>query len=226
MGPFGLKGAADHFFRNDGRTRFVDATEEPRDWRTAPSASASRCAPPTSTATAASTSTWPTTPIPTTSTGTRATATSRRSATWTGAALDGNGAAQAGMGVAVGDVDGDGILDLFVNNFSEDFSTLYRGLGHGIFEDVSRASGVGPGYLPDRWPGARPWPTSTTTATWTWWSRTGTSTPRSTGIPDSSARTDSATCSSRTGARGCGRKAGAVPRRHRQARDRVSSRRP
>ena len=44
----------------------------------------------------------------------------------------------------MGDVDGDGVLDLFVNNFSEDFSTLYRGMGHGIFEDVSRASGVGP----------------------------------------------------------------------------------
>jgi hypothetical protein len=58
--------------------------------------------------------------------------------------LDGNGAAQASMGLAVGDVDGDGILDLFTTNFSEDFSTLYHGVGNGLFEDVSRASGVGP----------------------------------------------------------------------------------
>ena len=48
------------------------------------------------------------------------------------------------MGLAVGDVDGDGVLDLFTTNFSEDFSTLYRGLGDGLFEDVSKRSGVGP----------------------------------------------------------------------------------
>ena len=45
------------------------------------------------------------------------------------AAFDANGAAQASMGIAMGDVDGDGILDIFVTNFSEDFSTLYKGLG-------------------------------------------------------------------------------------------------
>jgi hypothetical protein len=48
------------------------------------------------------------------------------------------------MGVAAGDVNGDGILDIFVNNFAEDFSTLYRGLPGGLYEDVSRKSGVGP----------------------------------------------------------------------------------
>ena len=64
--------------------------------------------------------------------------------TWAGCALDENGAAQAGMGVAVGDVTGDGLLDIFVTNFAEDFSTLYRGLPGGLFEDVSRKTGVGP----------------------------------------------------------------------------------
>jgi len=59
-------------------------------------------------------------------------------------AFDGKGAAQASMGLATGDVDGDGILDLFVSNFSEDFKTLYKGLGDGFFSDVSAETGVGP----------------------------------------------------------------------------------
>src|SRR6185436_20553344 len=41
-------------------------------------------------------------------------------------AFDGNGLAQASMGIAVGDVDGDGIRDFVVSNFAEDFSTLYK----------------------------------------------------------------------------------------------------
>ena len=67
-------------------------------------------------------------------------------------AFDANGAAQASMGVAMGDADGDGILDMFVTSFSEDFSTLYKGVGGGFFEDVSRASGVGPAtFRPLSW---------------------------------------------------------------------------
>jgi hypothetical protein len=62
---------------------------------------------------------------------------------WSGAAFDANGAAQAGMGVALGDADGDAVLDIFVTNFAEDFSTLYRGDGGGFFDDVSEVSGVG-----------------------------------------------------------------------------------
>ena len=63
---------------------------------------------------------------------------------WSGAALDANGAAQAGMGVAVGDVNTDSFLDIVVTNFSEDFSTLYVGEGRGFFKDVSDEAGVGP----------------------------------------------------------------------------------
>jgi hypothetical protein len=56
------------------------------------------------------------------------------------------------MGIATGDVDGDGILDLFVTSFSEDFSTLYKGLGHAFFADASRETGVGPiTYRPLSW---------------------------------------------------------------------------
>lgn len=61
---------------------------------------------------------------------------------WSGVALGANGAAQAGMGLAVGDVDGDTFLDIFVSNFAEDYSTLYRGDGKGFFQDVSEEAGV------------------------------------------------------------------------------------
>ena len=68
------------------------------------------------------------------------------------AALDANGASQASMGLAVGDVDGDGLLDIFITNFSEDFATLYRGLGHGALRRHPRASGIGPAtYRPLKW---------------------------------------------------------------------------
>ena len=71
---------------------------------------------------------------------------------WSGAALDANGAAQAGMGVAAGDYDDDGDLDLFVTNFAQDSSTLYRNEGKGLFTDVSEAAGVrAPTYAPLSW---------------------------------------------------------------------------
>ena len=56
------------------------------------------------------------------------------------------------MGVAMGDYDGNSVLDIFVTNFSEDFSTLYLGEGKGFFRDVSDASGVGTAtFLPLSW---------------------------------------------------------------------------
>lgn len=57
---------------------------------------------------------------------------------WSGAALDAMGAAQAGMGLAAGDLESDGLPDIFVTNFQKDASTLYRNLGSFIFEDVTR----------------------------------------------------------------------------------------
>ncbi|MBL8843747.1 MAG: VCBS repeat-containing protein [Planctomycetes bacterium] len=54
-----------------------------------------------------------------------------------GAALSGAGLAQAGMGVAIGDWDGDLDLDLFCTNFSHDDNTLYQNDGSGTFLDVT-----------------------------------------------------------------------------------------
>ena len=53
------------------------------------------------------------------------------------------GAAQAGMGLAVGDYDGDGRLDLLKTHFADDVPALYRNLGRGLFEDVAVAAGLG-----------------------------------------------------------------------------------
>ncbi len=71
---------------------------------------------------------------------------------WSGAALDRNGMAQAGMGLASGDVNHDGLTDLFVTNFENDHSTLYRNLGSGTFADISVEAGVWePSYMPLSW---------------------------------------------------------------------------
>jgi hypothetical protein len=58
---------------------------------------------------------------------------------WSGAALDKMGNAQAGMGLAIADLDSDGLVDIFVTNFQKDVSTMYRNLGDMLFEDVTEA---------------------------------------------------------------------------------------
>jgi hypothetical protein len=59
-----------------------------------------------------------------------------------GAALSGDGRPQAGMGVDVGDYNGDGLPDLIVTNFSHDYNTLYENGPAGIFTDRSYATGI------------------------------------------------------------------------------------
>jgi len=64
-----------------------------------------------------------------------------------GAGYDANGRARAGMGVEMADFDGDGLLDLFVTNFSEEYYGLYRNLGKNTFEDVAQKVGLGSSFL-------------------------------------------------------------------------------
>jgi len=59
-----------------------------------------------------------------------------------GIAVSGDGREQAGMGIDVGDFDGDGRLDLIKTHFSQDHTTLYRNLGGGLFSDVSTRAGM------------------------------------------------------------------------------------
>ena len=60
-----------------------------------------------------------------------------------GAAFDEHGEALSGMGVAAGDVNGDGHDDLFRTNFSDERSTLYANRGDGDFDDVTIHFGLG-----------------------------------------------------------------------------------
>jgi enediyne biosynthesis protein E4 len=60
-----------------------------------------------------------------------------------GCAYSEDGHEQAGMGVAVGDYDCDGWLDIFKTNFADDTCNLYHNNGDGTFTDVTFASGIG-----------------------------------------------------------------------------------
>jgi hypothetical protein len=56
--------------------------------------------------------------------------------------------ARAGMGVAVGDLDGDGRPEIFVTNFSGEPKTLYRNVEGALFDDATESSGVERPSLP------------------------------------------------------------------------------
>ena len=62
-----------------------------------------------------------------------------------GVAVSGDGAGQATMGLALGDVDGDGRADIFSTNFADDTNTLLvRAAGDGLrWRDQTRAYGLG-----------------------------------------------------------------------------------
>ncbi len=60
-----------------------------------------------------------------------------------GAAYNELGAPQAGMGLALGDIDADGALDILKTHFADDVPALYRNRGRGQFEDVAAQLGLG-----------------------------------------------------------------------------------
>jgi hypothetical protein len=64
-----------------------------------------------------------------------------------GVGYDPNGNPRAGMGTEFADFDGDGWLDLFVTNFSEELNALFRNRRDMTFEEVTEQAGLGSGFL-------------------------------------------------------------------------------
>jgi hypothetical protein len=59
-----------------------------------------------------------------------------------GVAYNAMGQAQAGMGIALGDVDGDGLFDLFVTHLTEETHTLWKQGPRGLFQDHTAPAGL------------------------------------------------------------------------------------
>ena len=65
-----------------------------------------------------------------------------------GFALTDDGREQASMGIAVGDYNRDGKIDLYVTAFSDDYNALFRNEGNGNFADVTNQAGLNEVTLP------------------------------------------------------------------------------
>jgi enediyne biosynthesis protein E4 len=65
-----------------------------------------------------------------------------------GAAFNVNGMAQSGKGVDAEDVNGDGLPDLFVTNFTNEYNTVYQNFGKGVFFDNTAFFGLAADSMP------------------------------------------------------------------------------
>ncbi len=65
-----------------------------------------------------------------------------------GAAVDATGQPQASMGVLAEDLNGDGLVDLFMTHLHRETNALYVNLGDGLWDDATQVSGLGrPSFL-------------------------------------------------------------------------------
>jgi hypothetical protein len=66
----------------------------------------------------------------------------REEAAARGLACNGQGLAQGSMGIAVGDIDGDGLFDVFITHLTDETNTLWRQGPRGLFQDDTVSAGV------------------------------------------------------------------------------------
>jgi hypothetical protein len=141
-GPRGLPHGSVQLFRNNGNGTFSDVTRE------SGVASAAGSYPMTTVAADFDNDGWPDIYVACDSTPSwlfrnQHDGTFRQEALERGVALSEDGLEQAGMGIAVGDYDLDGNLDIFKTHFSDDTNVLYRNDGKGHFDDVTIRAGIG-----------------------------------------------------------------------------------
>jgi hypothetical protein len=65
-----------------------------------------------------------------------------------GIAYNGDGHVQSNMGLAIGDIDNDGWMDLFITTYADDNFTLFHNAGRGVFDDISYPSGIAVPTIP------------------------------------------------------------------------------
>ncbi|WP_165245620.1 CRTAC1 family protein [Paludisphaera soli] len=140
-GPFGMRGGRDRFFRNNGDGTFIDATDDAGMTDTAESYGlgvlASDLDRDGDVDVFVANDSNPNF-LYRNDGGGKFT----EIGTWSGAGVNGNGVAQADMGVDAADFDGDGRPDILVTTFAQDTATIYRNQGDLAFQDVAVPAGL------------------------------------------------------------------------------------
>jgi enediyne biosynthesis protein E4 len=140
-GPMKLKGESDLFYRNDGNGSFVNVTRaaglhepEPRYGFTAVFEDFNQDGKPDIFVANDSTPNYLYL--------NNGKAGFEEAGLTSGLAFSADGRSQANMGVAVGDVDNDGDLDVLTTTFSEDYFPLFEQAERGVYEEVSARAGL------------------------------------------------------------------------------------